>query len=76
MKKTINKQTGEAQVTGQKGSLAKSANYPLQFGLAVAGLVRPTGYPLANPEPGGAVANIYKLILGGYIHLGPLVKLQ
>ena len=50
VKKTISKRTGRAQVTGQKKNLECSASYPLGFGLAVAGLIRPTGVPDAKSE--------------------------
>ncbi|CAL1173681.1 unnamed protein product [Cladocopium goreaui] len=60
VKKTINKRTGEAQVTGQKGGLAKSANYPLQFGLAVAGLEIEVADSDPNEFDHGAIDDLIK----------------
>lgn len=50
VKKSINKRSGKVQVTGNKKLLSRSANYPLNFGLAIASLVDPAGEPAASPE--------------------------
>lgn len=51
MKKTISKSSGKVAVTGDKRCLQQSANYPLSFGLAIAGLVSPRGAaPSVKPE--------------------------
>ena len=49
VKKSVNKRTGQVQVTGQKRMLEASAHYPVSFGLAVAGLINPVGAPAPRP---------------------------
>ncbi|CAK9084479.1 unnamed protein product [Durusdinium trenchii] len=50
VKKSVNKRTGQVQVTGQKRMLEASAHYPVSFGLAVAGLINPVGAPAPRPD--------------------------
>ncbi|CAL1156536.1 unnamed protein product [Cladocopium goreaui] len=51
VKKTISKSSGKVTVTGDKRCLQQSANYPLSFGLAIAGLVSPRGAaPSVKPD--------------------------
>ena len=57
VKHTISKD-GRRQVTGQKKNLEISANYPIQFGLAVAGLIAPYGSPKRSPVTGIDISNI------------------
>lgn len=59
VKKTISKRTGQVQVTGHKKNLASSASYPLNFGLAVAGLISPAGVPDAKSEMVGKMCGVF-----------------
>ena len=54
---SINKKIGKRQVTGNKTNLSKSAEYPVQFGLAVAALIGPHGVPESTPERGSSSPN-------------------
>ena len=43
---------GRKKVNGKPKSLKRSGEYPLQFGLALAALLHPTGEPEQSPEKG------------------------